>query len=73
MTKRIGLNQSKVVDMIGLLVRAPRTVAELSELTGMDRTRIYPWLRLMVEERLLRRKIVNGKNWHYVYHWSPLQ
>ena len=42
--------------MLGLLVRAPRTVAELVELTGMDRTKIYPWLSLLMEEDLLRRE-----------------
>lgn len=56
MKKRIGLNQSKVVDLIGLLVRAPRTVAELSELTSVSRYGIYPWLKLMTEEGLLRKE-----------------
>ena len=48
--------QSKIVDMIGLLVRAPRTMAELVELTGMDRTALHWWLSLMVEEGLLRKE-----------------
>ena len=70
MAKRTGSKQSKIVDMIGLLVRAPRTIAELSELTGMGRKGLYPWLRLMVEEGLLRREIVGRTNLHYVYHWN---
>ena len=69
MAKRTGSNQSRIVDMIGLLVRAPRTIAELFELTGMGRKGLYPWLRLMVEEGLLRREIVGRTNLHYVYHW----
>jgi DNA-binding IclR family transcriptional regulator len=73
MTKRIGLNQSKVVDMIGLLVRAPRTVAELSELTGISRYGIYPWLYLMMEEGLLRRENVSRMRRLYRYYWSPPQ
>ena len=56
MTNKATPNRSKIVDMLGLLVRAPRTVAELVELTGMDRTRIYPWLSLLMEEDLLRRE-----------------
>jgi DNA-binding IclR family transcriptional regulator len=53
--------------MLGLLVRAPRTMAELSELTGMDRTALHWWLRLMTEEGLLRCEKVSR---HHVYHWS---
>lgn len=56
MTNKATPNRSKIVDMLGLLVRAPRTVAELVELTGMDRTKIYPWLSLLMEEDLLRRE-----------------
>ena len=67
MAKRTGSNQSKIVDMIGLLVRAPRTIAELVELTGMDRTALYWWLRLMTEEGLLRCEKLGR---FYVYHWS---
>ena len=63
---RIAPNRSKIVDMLGLLVRAPRTIAELSELTGMDRTALHWWLRLMTEEGLLRCEKVSR---HHVYHW----
>lgn len=72
--KRSGQNLVKVVDMLGLLVRAPRTMAELVELTGMGREAIHWWLRLMVEEGLLRKEA------HYKeptgcrvfkYFWSP--
>ena len=65
---RTAPNRSKIVDMLGLLVRAPRTIAELSELTGMDRTALHWWLRLMTEEGLLRCEKVSR---HHVYHWSP--
>ena len=70
MTNKATPNRSKIVDMLGLLVRAPRTVAELVELTGMGRKGLYPWLRLMVEEGLLRREIVGRTNLRYVYHWN---
>ena len=63
--------QSKIVDMIGLLVRAPRTMAELVELTGMVRTALHWWLSLMVEERLVRREDVGRGTPHYRYFWSP--
>ena len=53
--------------MIGLLVRAPRTIAELVELTGMDRTALYWWLRLMTEEGLLRCEKLGR---FHVYHWN---
>ena len=71
MAKRTGSMQSKIVDMIGLLVRAPRTITELSELTGMDRSALYPWLHLMVEERLVRREDVGRGTPHSRYFWSP--
>ena len=67
MAKRTGSNQSKIVDMIGLLVRAPRTIAELVDLTGMDRTALYWWLRLMTEEGLLRCEKLGR---FHVYHWN---
>ena len=74
MAKRTGSNQSKIVDMSGLLARAPRTIAELVELTGMDRTALYWWLHLMVEEGLLRKEAhPRGPNGGrlFKYFWSP--
>ena len=74
MAKRTGSKQSKIVDMIGLLVRAPRTMAELVELTGMDRTALHWWLSLMVEEGLLRKEALSrGPNGGrmFKYFWSP--
>ena len=71
MNRRTGTNRTKVIDMLGLLVRAPRTISELSELTGMDRSALYPWLHLMVEERLVRREDVGRGTPHYRYFWSP--
>ena len=70
MKRRNGPLRTKIVDMVGLLVRAPRTVAELSELTGMDRSALYPWLHIMIEEGLLRREAVGRVNKHYVYYWD---
>ena len=73
MTATKGFNRAKIVDLIGLLVKASRTVDELSELTGMDRTTLYPWLRLMVEEGLLRREAVKLREQGgrvLRYHWN---
>jgi len=73
MTATNGLNRTKIVDLIGLLVRAPRTVAELSELTGVSRYGIYPWLKLMMEEGLLRRESVKLREQGgrvYKYYWN---
>jgi DNA-binding IclR family transcriptional regulator len=70
---RAAPNRAKIVDMLGLLVRAPRTVAELSELTGVSRYGIYPWLTLMMEEGLLRRESVNFRECRgriFRYHWN---
>lgn len=69
MKRTAGPLRTKIVDLVGLLFRAPRTVAELSDLTGMDRTSIYPWLHLMMEEGLLRRESVGRVNKHFVYFW----
>lgn len=60
--------------MIGLLVRAPRTMSELVDLTGMSREAIHWWLRLMVEEGLLRKEShprgpTGGRV--FKYFWSP--
>lgn len=70
MKRAEGPLRTRIVDMVGLLVRAPRTVAELSDLTGMCRTSIYPWLHIMMQEGLLRRESVGRANKHYVYFWN---
>ena len=44
---------ARVTDMIGLLVRAPRTVAELVELTGMSEARVRIWIRALKDEGLV--------------------
>jgi predicted transcriptional regulator len=67
-------NLVKVVDMLGLLVRAPRTIPELTELTGMHRHTLNSWLELLCEEGLVRkeariRRNPNGKV--FKYYWSP--
>lgn len=72
--KRTGSVQSAIVDMIGLLVRAPRTMSELVELTGMSRESVHGWLRLLIEEGLLRkearsRRTKGGRL--FMYFWSP--
>ena len=71
MTATNGLNRAKIVDMIGLLVRAPRTIDELSELTGMNRGAIHRWLHLLLQEQLIRRENVGRSVRHYRYFWSP--
>jgi predicted transcriptional regulator len=68
---RAAPNRAKIVDMLGLLVRAPRTVDELSELTGMDRTTIHWWLHMLMEEHLIQRKNFGRVARHYRYFWSP--
>ena len=69
MTATNGLNRAKIVDMIGLLARAPRTIDELSDLTGMNRTAIHRWLRLLMEEQLVRRENIGRMVRHYRYFW----
>lgn len=74
MGRRIGTYQVKVIDLLGLLIRAPRTMAELCELTGMTRESIHWWLSLMVEEGLLRKEAhPRGPKGGRVfkYFWSP--
>lgn len=70
MKRTEGPLRTKIIDMLGLLVRAPRTVAELSDLTGMCRTSIYPWLHIMMQEGLLRREFIGRVNKQYVYYWD---
>lgn len=74
MGRRIGTYQVKVIDLLGLLIRAPRTMAELRDLTGMTRESIHWWLSLMVEEGLLRKEAYpRGSKGGRVfkYFWSP--
>jgi DNA-binding IclR family transcriptional regulator len=61
---------SNWADMLALLVKAPRTVAELSELTGSDRTTIYRWRDALVSEGLIKKcgKTASGAD---VWIWSP--
>ena len=56
MSRRIGTHQVKVIDLLGLLIRAPRTTPELCELTGIHREAVHWWLHLLVEEGLLRKE-----------------
>jgi DNA-binding IclR family transcriptional regulator len=46
--------RAKTVDLIGLIVRAERTVIELVGLTGMVPDNVRSWLALLVEEGLVR-------------------
>jgi len=74
MGRRIGTHQVKVIDLLGLLVRAPRTMSELVELTGMSRDAIHGWLRLLIEEGLLRKeaRFYRTKGGRVLkYFWSP--
>ena len=66
-----GINRAKIIDLLGLLVRAPRTVDELSELTGLDKGPVRRWLRLLMEEQLVRRENIGRAVKHYRYFWSP--
>lgn len=66
-----GINRAKIIDLLGLLVRAPRTVDELSELTGLDKGPVRRWLRLLMEEQLVRRENIGRMVRHYRYFWSP--
>lgn len=66
-----GINRAKIIDLLGLLVRAPRTVDELSELTGLDKGPVRRWLRLLMEEQLVRRENIGRSVRHYRYFWSP--
>lgn len=43
----------RAVDMLGLLTRAPRTVAELVELTGMGEVAVRAWIRALMDEGLV--------------------
>ena len=45
-------NNLKVVDMLGLLHKAPRTAEELADLTGMSAPLIRDWLQALMAEGL---------------------
>jgi hypothetical protein len=46
-------NIKKWADMLALWVKAPRTVDELSSLTGLDRGVIYRWRKVLEDEGLI--------------------
>ena len=74
MPNSTGINRAKIIDLLGLLVRAPRTMSELVELTGMSRDAIHGWLRLLIEEGLLRKeaRFYRTKGGRVLkYFWSP--
>jgi hypothetical protein len=62
-------NKDRIIDLLGLLVRAPRTVTELSELTGLDRVVVWSWLDLMRQEGLISCKRRFAAPW--IYTWDP--
>lgn len=71
--------QRKVSDLLGLLVRAPRTQNELVELTGMDKDTIRRWLRAFEDEGLLVKQKISRKGMPrdvsrpmFLYVWHPL-
>ena len=67
-------NLVKVIDMLGLLVRAPRTIPELTELTGMHRHTLNSWLELLCEEGLVRKEARTRRDPSvqvFKYYWSP--
>ena len=71
-------NVLRVVDLLGLLHKSPRTVAELVELTGMNKELVLRWVHALRAEGL----VVNAglqEAWsdaakryyfHNVYAWS---
>jgi predicted transcriptional regulator len=56
--------------MVALLVKAPRTVNELSSLTGVDRTTIYRWRDALVNEGLVK-KCGKTKTGAVIWLWDP--
>ena len=46
-------NVLRVVDLLGLLHKAPRTVAELVELTGMNKELVLRWVHALRAEGLI--------------------
>lgn len=71
--------QRKVSDLLGLLVRAPRTQNELAELTGMDKSTIRRWLRALIDEGLVVTQQISRKGMArdtsrpmLLYVWRPI-
>jgi DNA-binding IclR family transcriptional regulator len=46
-------NIKKCADMLALWVKAPRTIDELTALTGLDRGTVYRWRKALEDEGLL--------------------
>jgi hypothetical protein len=69
---------ARVTDMLGLLVRAPRTIPELRTLTGISEPRLRAWLQALTDEGLVvdggRREVwsesANRTYHHYIYEWN---
>jgi DNA-binding transcriptional ArsR family regulator len=58
MPKTKAPNREKIVDLVSLLLKGEsRTIAELAQLTGMDRTTIYWWLAALEEEGIISRHV----------------
>lgn len=45
--------RQKIADLLGLVVRAPRTLPEIATLTGMNKDSARAWLQLWADEGLL--------------------
>ena len=58
-----GMVRNKVTDLLGLVVRAPRTIPELQALTRFSEDFIRTWLELWVLEGLIKKTLApaNGK------------
>lgn len=75
---RHNRNVLRVVDLLGLLHKAPRTVAELVELTGMNEELVLRWVHALRAEGLIVNAglqevwsvTANRHYFHNVYAWS---
>lgn len=56
----------RVVDMVGRLYRAPRTVKELAELCDMSDASVRIWLELLMQEGL----VCKGENRPAIWTWD---
>ena len=63
-------NIKKWADMLALWVKAPRTVDELSSLTGLDRGVIYRWRKALEDEGLITRCGKTEAN-AVIWAWNP--
>ena len=71
-------NVLRVVDLLGLLHKSPRTVAELVELTGMNEELVRRWVHALQAEGLivgagLREVWSEAARRHYhhhIYEWN---